>query len=168
MEKWNAYTEDGALINRILVRDEPIPDGLYHLVCEVLVRHIDGSYLTMKRDPTKPVYPGYYEATAGGSALVGETKYMCIARELEEETGIVCREFTEVGIMISEANNAIFHSFVCTVDCPKDSVRVQDGETVDYRWMSEDEFIEFVNSDDMIPSQKNRLLEYFAEMNYLQ
>nr|MBQ4318214.1 NUDIX hydrolase [Clostridia bacterium] len=73
MEKWNAYTENGALINQILLRDEPIPDGLYHLVCEVLVRHVDGSYLCMKRDPSKPIYPGYYEATAGGSALMGET-----------------------------------------------------------------------------------------------
>lgn len=49
MEKWNAYKKDGTLTDIILVRDEPIPEGLYHLVCEVLVRHVDGSYLCMYR-----------------------------------------------------------------------------------------------------------------------
>ena len=87
MEKWDAYTRDGIRTEVELTRGEPIPEGLYHLVCEVLVRHVDGSYLCMKRSMLKPNYPGYYEATAGGSALKDEDKLQCVKRELEEETG---------------------------------------------------------------------------------
>ena len=53
MELWDAYDRDEKRTGGELVRGEPIPDGLYHLVCEVLVRHADGDYLLMKRARSK-------------------------------------------------------------------------------------------------------------------
>lgn len=167
MELWDAYTRDGERTGEILVRGEQIPAGRYHIVCEVLVRHRDGDYLCMKRSSAKPNFPGCYEATAGGSALRGEDKWQCVRRELEEETGIVCEHFTEVGVSITDEGHCIFYSFVCTVDCDKDSVRLQEGETEDYRWMNEQEFIAFVNSNAMVSSQKRRLRPYLAKLGYL-
>lgn len=41
LEIWDAYLLDGYLANQDLVRGESIPKGLYHLVSEILVRHID-------------------------------------------------------------------------------------------------------------------------------
>ena len=35
MEKWDAYTRNGNLANKVLIRGEEIPNGLYHLACEV-------------------------------------------------------------------------------------------------------------------------------------
>lgn len=61
---------------------EPIPDGSYHIVAEVLVRHVDGDFLLLKRDLNKPAYAGYYEAGTGGSALKGETPEQAALREL--------------------------------------------------------------------------------------
>ena len=46
------------------------------MVCEILVRHTDGDYLLMQRDFRKSNFGGYYEATAGGSALKGEDKLL--------------------------------------------------------------------------------------------
>lgn len=168
MELWNAYTRDGHLTDQLLVRGEPIPDGLYHLVCEALVRHRDGSYLCMKRALSKPEYGGYYEATAGGSALPGEDKFACVKRELLEETGILCDQFTQVGYRISDTSHSLFYSFICTTDCDKKSVQLQPGETEGYLWISEEEFIAFVNSDRCIPSQKRRFAEHFTRIGYLQ
>ena len=89
MELWDAYDKNFQKIpGKTLVRGELIPQGLYHLVCDVIVRHADGVYLLMQRDPRKP-WGGMWEATAGGSALAGETPLECAARELREETGIV-------------------------------------------------------------------------------
>ena len=42
MEIWDAYLRDGTKAGVDLVRGEPIPEGLYHLVSDVLVRHRDG------------------------------------------------------------------------------------------------------------------------------
>ena len=44
-ELWDAYDNNFNKLNGItLVRGEPIPDGKYHLACEIIVRHIDGTY----------------------------------------------------------------------------------------------------------------------------
>ena len=164
MELWDARTRDGETTGTKLVRGEPIPEGLYHLVCEAIVRHADGSILAMKRDEKKEIFPGWWETTAGGSALAGETSLDCVRRELLEETGIAAESFERIARTIGK--EYIFDSYLCIVDCPKDAVRFQEGETVDYRWMSEVEFIEFVRSDRMIPWQKDRLMPYLKAMGY--
>ena len=168
MERWNAYTRTGDLTETVLTRGETIPDGLYHMVCEVLVQHIDGSFLCMKRDPTKRVYPGYFEATAGGSALLGESPVQCIQRELYEETGIVCGRFEEVEYHVFDDDQCIFYSFYCQTDCDKNGVKLQPGETVDFRWMPETEFIEFIHSGQMIDRQKKRYATFFRMRKYIK
>ena len=168
MELWDAYTMDGERTGGTLVRGQPIPDGLYHLVCEVLVRHRDGSYLAMKRWHKKEDYPGWWETTAGGSALQGEDMWACVRREMKEETGLDGEEFTHIACRITADDHVIFHSFLCTVDCDKDSVTLQEGETEAYRWLTEQEFVEFVNSGNMIPTQKRRLKKWLVEMGYLR
>ena len=88
MEYWDAYDKDLNKIDGItLVRGEPIPENVYHLVCETVVKHVDGTYLLMQRDFNKHL-GGLWELTAGGSALSGETPLECAVRELMEETGI--------------------------------------------------------------------------------
>ncbi len=54
MELWDAYDKDFKKIQGVtLIRGEEIPEGFFHLVCDIIVRHIDGSYLIMKRDKSK-------------------------------------------------------------------------------------------------------------------
>lgn len=166
MELWDAYTVDGKRTGGTLVRGEPIPAGLYHLVCEVLVRHRDGSYLAMKRWHKKEGFPGWWETTAGGSALKGEDMWQCIRREMKEETGLDGDVFTLIASRTTAEDHVIFHSFLCTVDCDKNAVTLQEGETEDYRWLTEQEFAKFVNSGNMIPNQKRRLKAWLAEMGY--
>ena len=87
-ELWDAYDKKfNKIENTTLVRGEIIPDGIYHLVSEVIVKHTDGSYLLMQRDLRKH-HGGEWEVTAGGSALQGENGLEAAIRELKEETGL--------------------------------------------------------------------------------
>ena len=166
MEIWDGYLMDGTLANRDLVRGEPIPRGLYHLVCEILVRHIDGDYLLMQRDTQKPNYGGYYEATAGGSAVKGEDKVSCARRELLEETGIAADAFLEIGKYTS--HDTIYYNFLCVTNCDKSSILLQTGETISYKWISENDFVAFVNSNEMIETQRDHYYPYLVKMGYIQ
>lgn len=165
MELWDGYLIDGTLANQDLARGEPIPKGLYHLVSEILVRHIDGDYLLMRRDMRKTNYGGYYEATAGGSALKGEDKVSCAKRELLEETGISSGNFMEIGQYTSR--DTIYYIFLCVTDCDKSSISLQEGETISYRWISENDFMTFINSNEMIDMQRERYHDFFVKMGYI-
>lgn len=140
MELWDAYDVNFNKIEGMtLTRGEPIPQGVFHLVCDVLVRHADGSYLVMQRDPRKH-HGLMWEATSGGSALQGETPLECAKRELFEETGIVAQNITEVGGETERQCHYV--EFLCVTDCAKDSVTLQEGETVAYRWVSKEELLQ--------------------------
>ena len=168
MELWDAYTRNGVKTGGVLVRGQRMWPGIYHLVSEVLVRHVDGSYLCMIRSREKPNYPLYPECTAGGSALLGEDPLTCIRRELREETGIEWDDFEEVNVTVREFYSTIFHSYLCTVDWPKDAITMQAGETEGYEWLSEEEFIGLLNSGRMIPGQPERMEGWFRKMGYLK
>lgn len=165
MEIWDAYLSDGTKAGVDLIRGEEIPKGLHHLVCEIIVRHKDGDYLLMQRDPRKENFGGMFEATAGGSALKGEDTVTCAKRELLEETGITPLSLEEISIFVS--HNTIYHNFLAITDCDKTKILLQEGETVLYKWLNEEEFIKFVNSDQMIKAQYTRYLPYLKKMGYI-
>lgn len=143
MEKWDAYNSNLEKVDGITLirgKESEIPDGIYHLVCEILVRHTDGSYLLMKRDYRKH-YGGMWEATAGGSALMGENPLQCARRELKEETGIQAIELTEVGTEIDDKTHCIYVEFLCITEWEKQNIKMQEGETIDFKWVNRDELI---------------------------
>lgn len=134
-ELWDAYNKSWKKKEGLtLVRDEVIPDGVYHLVCDVAVKHRNGSYLLMQRDYRKP-YGGMWELTAGGSALQGETAFDCAIRELREETGVSAESLKEIGRVVSDATHCLYVEYLCITDCDLDAIVLQEGETVNYRWV---------------------------------
>ena len=133
-ELWDAYDVDFNKIENVtLVKGEEVPNGMYHLVCEVIVKHKDGTYLLMKRDPNKAL-GGKWEMSAGGSAIKGETPIECITRELYEETGIAETHFEDVELITHQGYRTHFAVFKCETGCNKDSIALQKGETVGYKW----------------------------------
>lgn len=139
MERWDAYNKDLEKIKGVtLIRGEELPNGLYHLVSDVIVKHTDGTFLLMQRDRRKP-FGGLWGATAGGSALQGEDARQCAIRELREETGIESDALVELGRVVNEQYQAICVAFLCVTDCEKDSIIIQKGETSAYRWVTKEE-----------------------------
>jgi 8-oxo-dGTP pyrophosphatase MutT (NUDIX family) len=122
----------------------------------------------MHRDTRKKAFPGYLEATAGGAALKGEDPYTAALRELKEETGILADKLEPLAHMPYPKARAICHQFLCVTDCAKESVTLQEGETIGYKWVTEKEFIKFVNSGKMIPTQQERYTEYFKKLGYIK
>ena len=61
---------------------------LLHRSTYILVFNSQGHLYVQKRTMTKDVFPGYYDAAAGGVVLAGESYEAGAARELAEEMGI--------------------------------------------------------------------------------
>ena len=92
----------------------------------------------MKRSDDKDVYPGFWEASAGGSALSGEEPLEAATRELLEETGLVPDSMELVNVLFKDPSRAMFYSYLARVSCDKDSVTLQEGETVAYKWLDKE------------------------------
>ena len=83
-----------------------------------------------------------------------------------EETGITAISLEEIGRYIS--HDTIYYQFLCITDCGKTAVSLQEGETAAYRWLTENEYIAFVNSVHMIPIQKIRYADFLKKLGYIQ
>lgn len=158
MEIWDAYKQNGTLAGCDLIRGKEIPKGLFHLVSEVIVKHKEGMYLLMQRDWNKPNFPGLYEASAGGAVLKGEEPYEAAVRELKEETGIEAKELKKLYKFTGE--DTICCGYLCETDCDKESIKLQEGETISYLWLTKEEFLKFVETDKYVQCHKERISEY--------
>ena len=139
MEKWDAYDSKLNKIEGVtLIRGEQVPEGYFHLCSEIIVRHTDGSYLIMQRDKRRHL-GGMWEATAGGSALQGEDPLTCAMRELQEETGIISDELIEIGRVLHHGHKTYYVDYLCVTDVDKDSIVLQEGETIAFKWIDPDE-----------------------------
>ncbi|MEX2785357.1 NUDIX domain-containing protein [Streptococcus sp. H49] len=153
MEKWDAYLENGQKTSITLTRGQGIPQGLFHLVAEVLVQHSDGDILFVQRSFSKGQYAGYFEATAGGSVLQGETSEDAVIRELAEETGIQSAKprFLERKVL-SDAASLIDRYYLQTT-WDKKSIVLQTDETVNFIWLPLEDLDSFIAAHPILPRQ---------------
>ena len=161
MELWDAYDESlNKIDDVVLIRGGQIPSNCFHLVCEIIVKHKDGSYLIMQRDNRKH-FGGMWEATAGGSALQGENPLSCARRELREETGIIADNLVEIGRVLHHGHKSFYVEYLCITDVDKDSIVLQEGETSDYKWITANELRKL--SKDELATQ--RILNFVEGLN---
>jgi 8-oxo-dGTP diphosphatase len=163
---WDAYLADGRKAGRTIARGEPIPKGLYHIVADVLVKHADGDHLVMQRDPHLVVFPGQFEAGASGAVLAGETPYEGALRELLEETGLIADSLTFL-FTVNNQRETLFFCYLCSTSCDKQSVTLQEGETIAFRWLSEAEFLAFFQSQEFAAGPRERRTPYLNAVRIL-
>ena len=168
MELWDLYDSEGNRTGEVWERKHgnflEIPLGRYHLVSDVLVQHKDGTFLLCKRHTCKDVYPGYWEAGAGGSALQGENAEECARRELFEETGLTAENLELINVAFSDKSHSLVYCFTAKVDCHKDAVVLQESETIEYKWVDAAGPIEYSESDLAIKTSVKRFEKFYDKV----
>ena len=170
-EIWDLFDRGGNRTGETFVRGfgnfKNIPEGRYHLVVDLLVIHTDGTFLLTKRSETKDVYPGYWEASAGGSAVSGEEPLQAAERELYEETGLRADSLELVGVSFRENSHGLYYSYLAKVSGDKDRIVLQDGETTDYKWVDRTVFLSYVDSAEAMTAHNLRYESYINGLRQL-
>ena len=158
-EIWDAYDKDrNLLLGKSIKRDTFSTDDDYHLVVEVLLLHEeDNSVLFMKRSPEKPSFPDYYEATAGGSALQGESSEQAVRRELLEETGLTVSRLQLFYQTTEDKYHMHFDKYIGWTKESKEAISYQEGETVGHVWVKPRDLKTFLKKEKIVPSQIEEL-----------
>ena len=143
MELWDLLDQNRAPlgVTHPRGRQYPMPPRTYHTVVSIFTLDADNRILLTRRAPTKGMYPGYWEFT-GGSGIAGEDSLTSAQRELAEETGIDCPAEELVLLGTLREPSAFMDCYLCRLDKMGEDVTVtlQEGETVDCKWVTFCEF----------------------------
>lgn len=160
-EVWDLYTKNRQKSEYQIIRGSTIPEGYYHAVVDVFVINSKNKVLLVRRALDKDVYPGFWETGAGGSVLSGETMTHAALRELEEETGIKAKKIHVFAT--DESKISIYTEFLVRVD--ENTKIVLSDESIDYKWVNFDTFIDILKNDpSFMPSKRNRLLKHLNQL----
>lgn len=156
-EIWDAYDEHLNKLDIDLIRGEPIPEGMFHIVVSIWTIY-NHKILVTRRDYNKIGWPGMLEVT-GGSILKGETPKEGAKRELLEETGITT-DLENLNLMhvFTYKNHFMYVYYVCLDEEPH--VKLQEGETIDYQWMDFNEIQSAMKSGEFVPTIIERFKVY--------
>lgn len=149
-EIWDAYDRDGNKLGFDHFRGDPFPIGVYHIVVEIYTITENNEVLITKRHQDKQ-WALKWEIT-GGSILKGETSEQGAIRELKEETGIEVKD-SDLNFVYSYIYNdfpSIFKCYITFINKEKTKIILQEGETIDYRYITYNEFKQFMKTDNFV------------------
>ena len=138
-EYWDLLDDDRRFTGETLRRGEPLPPGRFHTIIGVWTIHDRLSRILLtKRHPDKLIWPDQWENT-GGSILAGEESCVGAAREVREETGMDCACADLIHIQTIRIPTAFVDCYIYHTTIDPDAIVLQDGETVDWRWVTLEE-----------------------------
>ena len=145
------YDSNRTPLGRTHDRANKLADGEFIIVVGIWIFNSKNEILLTKRHPNKKFAPNLWENT-GGHVSAGETSVAAVVRELREETGIIA-EMDEV-IYLGTAKVPPFFgdNYYVRKDISLSDVTLQDGETVDVKWVSYTEFERMISNGELAPS----------------
>ncbi len=155
------FDSDGNRLTVKTYRGEAHIPNTYVGVVDIIIKNAKYNlYLVTRRDLNKETYPGFYEIT-GGALDYNEDLVTAAIREVKEETGL---DIFNLNYRYKTfGNHMLYFTFTAETNNELDDVKLQNGETIDYRWLNANEFKKLFNSDLVPDKQRFRLKKAIDE-----
>lgn len=162
MELWDAYDIQRHKTGQTLARGEAVPAGAYHLAVHVCLFSAENKMLIQRRQPFKKEWPGLWDLTAGGSALLGETSQAAAQREVEEELGIRL-DLEGVRPQLTVTFEEGFDDlYLLEREADLAALRLQPEEVADARWATQEEILLLLEKGEFVPYYPSLIRLLFA------
>ncbi len=73
MELWDLYDKNRNSLNKTMIRGAKVPPNCYKKTVYICIFNDDNEMLICQRTESKNTYPNYWDFSAAGSAISGET-----------------------------------------------------------------------------------------------
>lgn len=152
-EFWNVYDKFRNKTDKIIKRDsdERLKDGEYHIVITGIIQNSKNQILITRRNKNKKVYPGLWECT-GGSAKAEESSIEAAIREIYEEIGIEVKPTEGKLLGTIQTSNYFRDVWKFKKEVQKKDINYNDGEVIEFRWVSLEEYADLYNKGEIVPS----------------
>lgn len=169
-EYWDIYDENrkktGKIVERGVYEFEP---GEYHIVVTGIILNSKNEILITKRAEHKKF--GLMWECNGGSVLAGETSLQGVIRELKEEVGVEFKK--REAIFLKEVKGGKKYPdfkdlWLFRRDVKKEEITFPDGEAIDYKWVTIDEFMKMYNNKEIVPTVDFGVEEYNLALKTMQ
>ncbi|AOT56551.1 MULTISPECIES: NUDIX hydrolase [Lactobacillales] len=150
-EFWDVYDVNRNNNGKTIVRGENINTGDFHIVASLLIMNSNGELLIQQRQSFKADWPNFWDFTAAGSAVVGESSQEAISRELSEELGLLI-SFEDTRPYLTINFEGGFDDFyIHYQDVDLDSLTLQAEEVRAVKWVSLSELKEMIQGKIFVP-----------------
>lgn len=162
-EYQDIFDGDRIPTGRLYLRGSKLTPGDRFPAVNVWTIREDGRFLLTKRDPRKP-WGNYWECT-GGAVQTGEDTVLASIREVKEETGIDVAGLHPILIDSKKQDHAYLDIFAYFVKGDP-QVTLQEGETVDYRWVTVEEYHAMKEEGILVPDYAFPMVEQLLKRGW--
>lgn len=152
-EYWDVYDRFRNRTGEIIQRDGNrwLKQEEYHIVITGIIENSRKQILITKRKEDKKVFPGLWECT-GGSVKSGETSIEATIREIKEEIGIELKKEEAIFLGTIKKDNYFRDVWKFEKDIEENEVSYNDGEVIDSKWVTIDEYNNLYKLGKIVPS----------------
>ncbi len=163
MELWDLFDKNRNSLNKTMVRGDKILTNCYKITVYICIFNDNNEMLICQRTKNKKTYPNYWDFSAAGSAITGETSEQAIKRELKEEIGIDLHSENLTPKLTVYSDDAFNDIYTYKMDVSLTDLVFQKEEVKDAKWATKQEIISMIKNNTFIPFRAN-LIDLLFEM----
>ena len=169
MEKWDLYTIDRVITNRVITRGDDIPKDLYHLVVHVCIFNAKNQMLIQQRQSFKEGWPNMWDVTVGGSAMIGENSRQAAMREVAEELGLKIDLKNTPPVITKYFSEGFDDIYILEKEIDISKLVLQYEEVQGVKWAGIEEILDMIGLKKFIPYDESfiQFLFHLHQVNSL-
>lgn len=162
-EKWDVLSVNREFLGKTVESDQELQDGEYRLVVGACIFNSKNQLLIQKRQTDKKSWPNYWDISASGSAIAGETSNQGIIREIKEELGLDLPLLDVLPQLSVNFAKGFQDYYLIEKDVALEDIVIQEEELQEVKWATLEEIKELIDKEQFV-TYHTHLISLFFEM----
>ncbi len=151
MELWDIYDKYRKKTERTHEKGLKTKPGEYHLAVRVWIVNSKNELLIQRRQYDSKTWPGMWECSASGSAILGDNSRQTAIKETIEEIGLDIESDILEPIFTVKFKNGFDDNYLVRREVNIEDLTLEDEEVVDVKWASMESIRQMVIDEEFIP-----------------